>query len=184
MRKLPKDVQQSKKLKKLLVSGKNATEKKRIKIMIEYLRWKNMWEVSEWLWISHQTVVTTVEKYKKEWEKKFYKTKFKGRIESEKNKTIKEKIVKFIKKKQSEKEQVDINDIRTELNKDWEYSYNQCRWFTRRRLWLNYQKPFVTNQKQPTHAKEIAEWRLRKALYQVALEEWRVDAKCVKNKKI
>jgi hypothetical protein len=47
----------------------------------------------------------------------------------------------------------------------------------------NYQKPYVTSTKQPEFAKEIAEWRLRKAIYRVALEEWEIDAEAIKNKK-
>jgi hypothetical protein len=47
----------------------------------------------------------------------------------------------------------------------------------------NYQKPFVTNEKQSEYAKKIIEWRMRKAIYEVWLEEKEVDAKSVKNKK-
>jgi hypothetical protein len=47
----------------------------------------------------------------------------------------------------------------------------------------NYQKPYVTSSKQDKYAKQIAEGRLRKAIYTIAIEEKEIDADSIKNKK-
>ncbi len=180
-RKLQVDKEKGKELKKKLVEAKNNTERVRISIMVEYLKWKNTVQVSEWLWISHWTVCIALNKYIKEWENDFYKTNYKWTIESEEHKKVKKEIEKMIK---NSKTPMDINDIKKELNKQGkDYDYHKVWWFIRKRLWYNYQKPYVTNRKQSDHAKEIIEGRLSKAIYGVALEEREIDADAIKNKK-
>ena len=180
-RKLPMNKEKSKELKKMLVKARNNTERIRISIMVEYLKWKNTVQVSEWLWISHWTVCVALNKYINQWESNFYKTNYKWTIESEEHKEVKKEIEKMIKKS---KNPMDINDIKKELNKQWkDYDYHKVRWFIRKRMNYNYQKPYVTNTKQSEHAGEIIEGRLSKAIYEIALEEREIDAEAIKNKK-
>jgi hypothetical protein len=84
----------------------------------------------------------------------------------------------------AKKDEIDISDVRRELNKNgWEFNYWTTWRLTRKQLKLNYQKPFITSDKQDEFAKQIAEGRIRKAVLQVAIEEKEIDADSVKNKK-
>lgn len=161
--------------------AKNNTERKRIQILIQYMWWMNTTEVSESMQISYQTVWEAVKGYKKKGNE-FYKTNYKWRQESEKYKKLARQAKEII----EWEDNVDINEVRRKLEKKngEEYRYDKIHWLIRRKLWYNYQKPFVTSNKQSKYAKEIIEWRLRKWLYQIAMEEWKVDAESVKNKKI
>ena len=180
-RKLPVNQDEAGRVKKKLRKARNNTERVRIEIMVKYFKWKNSREVSEGLWISKSTVQNAIDKYIELWIDEFYKTKHKGRPESKRSIEAKQKIKKMIKEKKGE---IDINDVKRELNKDWsEFGYRTIWWLVRKQLECNYQKPFVTNSKQSEYAKEIAEGRLRKAVIEVWIEERKVDAKSVKNKK-
>ena len=178
---IPKNLERGKRVRKLMWSTKNNTERKRIEIVVQYLWWKNVREVSNSMLIGYSTVVRIVNRYKELWDE-FYKTSWKWRQENEKHKKLAiqaKEIVEW-------EDNVDINEVRRKLEKmNWEeYGYEKIHWLIRRKLWYNYQKPFVTSNKQSEHAKEIAEWRLRKWLYQIAMKEWKIDAESVKNKKI
>jgi len=131
--------------------------------------------------VSSSTVESVIRKYKQEWDS-FYKTNYKWRQENEYHK----KLATQAKAIMNGKENIDINEVRRQLEKEngEEYGYEKIHRLVRRKLWYNYQKPFVTSKKQSEYAKEIAEWRLRKWLYEIGLEEWKVDAESVKNKKI
>jgi len=171
----------ARKLRKLMEKTKNNTERKRIEIVVQYMWWKTVDEVSKSMLVSNVTVLKAVHGYKEKGDE-FYKTHWKWRQESEKYKKLAEQAKEII----ESDENVDINEVRRRLEKlNWEeYGYEKIHWLVRRKMWYNYQKPFVTSNKQSEYAKEIAEWRLRKWLYEIALEEWGVDAKSVKNKKI
>jgi len=175
------DRSKAKKIRKMMSKAKNNTEKKRLEIVAQYLWWSNMNEVTKTMLISKSTVVKVVNKYKDLWDD-FYKTKWKWRQEDEKHKKLAIQAKAII----DSENNVDINEVRRKLEqKNWEeYGYEKIYWLIRRKLWYNYQKPFVTSNKQSKYAKEIVEWRLRKWLYEIALEEWEVDAESVKNKKI
>lgn len=162
-------------------STKNNTERKRIEIVVQYLWWKNVREVAESMLIWYSTVVRIVNRYKKLWNN-FYKTEFRWRKENEYHKKLAAQAKEIIEWEGN----VDINEVRRRLEKmNWEeYGYEKIHWLIRRKMWYNYQKPFVTSNKQSDYAKEIAEWRLRKWLYQIAMEEWKIDAESVQNKKI
>lgn len=168
-------------IKKLMKKTKNNTERKRIQILFQYLGWKNIAEVRASLQVSSDTVSKTIRRYEKLWDA-FYKTNRKWRIESKDNKQLANQAKRYIDKK----DHVDINEVRRELSRKnkIDIPYWKAHWLVRKKLWYNYQKPFVTSKKQHPYAKEIAEWRLRKAIYEVALEEWEIDGDCVKNKKI
>jgi predicted DNA-binding protein YlxM (UPF0122 family) len=141
----------------------------------------NMREVTESMIISSSTVEKTIHRYKKMW-KKFYETNWKWRQENEENKKLAKQVKEFV----ATEENVDINEVRRKLEREnWKaYEYWKVHWLVRKKLWYNYQKPFVRSNKQSKYAKDIMEWRLRKWLYQIAMEEWKIDAKSVQNKKI
>ena len=178
------DKMKAKKLKKTMKKAKNNVERKRIQIMIQYLGWKNSTEVMESMLVSQQTVLTAIKRYIKDPEL-FYKTEYKGRIESEENKQLKKEIKEYISKETENGNYIDINTVRKAFNKrKWEsFSYRKMHWIIREQMGYNYQKPFITNEKQSDYAKEIIEWRMRKAIYEVWLEEKEIDAECVQNKK-
>lgn len=176
--------EEAKNIQKKLNQAKNDTERKRITIVYQYLWWMNMNQVSDSLLVWKQTVVNIVNAYK-ESPKSFFKTKWRWRIENEEIKKLKQQTREFIEKKQKEWSQIDINDVKDELEKKnkQDFHYSKIHRLIRNRLWLNYQKPYVTSAKQNEYAKDIAEWRLRKAIYQIGLEEWEIDVESVKNKK-
>lgn len=178
---IPASKIEAKRIRKMMSRAKNNTEKKRIEIVAQYLWWSNMNKVTETMLISKSTVVNAVNRYKKSWDN-FYKTKWKWRQEDEYHKKLAIQAREMV----EWEDNVDINEVRRKLEKmNWEeYGYEKIHWLIRRKLWYNYQKPFVTSNKQSEYAKEIAEWRLRKWLYQIAMEEWKIDAESVKNKKI
>lgn len=175
------DRNKARELKKLIWESRNNTEKKRIEIVVQYMWGKNVDEVAEWMLVSNVTVLKAVNSYKDKGEK-FYKTNYKWRQEDEYHKKLAEQAKEII----AWEDNVDINEVRRRLEKmNWEeYWYEKIHWLIRRKVWYNYQKPFVTSDKQSEYAKEIAEWRLRKWLYQIAMEEWKIDAESVQNKKI
>lgn len=175
------DKNKAKEVKKLMKNAKNKTESKRIQILVTYLCWLDIVETGKSMMVSTSTVMWVVKRYKEIWNK-FYETNWKWRQENEKHKKLAAQTKQII----ESEENVDINEVRRRLEKEnWEeYGYEKIHWLIRRKLWYNYQKPFVTSNKQSKYAKEIAEWRLRKWLYQIAMEEWKIDAASVQNKKI
>lgn len=178
---LKADPKKARELKKLMARTRNNTERKRLQIVVLYLWWMSMREVVSAMLVASSTVESAVHGYAKKWDS-FYKTNWKWRIESKENK----KLVKQAKQYIDSKDHVDINDVRRYLERKNKtvYGYQKVHWLVRKKLLYNYQKPFVTSKKQHPYAKEIAEWRLRKAIYEVALEEWEIDGESVKNKKI
>ena len=180
-RSLPIDIQKAKKLKLMMHKASNNTERKRIQILVQYLSWMGIRKVVSHMLVSSSTVESVIRKYKKEWDD-FYKTNYKWRKENEKHRKLAMQAKAII----ESEENVDINEVRRRLEKmNWEkYGYEKIHWLIRRKLWYNYQKPFVTSQKQSDYAKEIAEWRLRKWFYEIGMEEWKIDAESIKNKKM
>lgn len=178
---IPVDRKKAKELKGLMGKARNNTERKRIQILIQYLSWMWIRKVMEHMLVSSATVESAVHWYKEKWED-FYKTNYKWRQEDKHHK----KLVTQAKGIIEWEDNVDINEVRRRLEKmNWEeYGYDKIYWLVRRKMWYNYQKPFVTSNKQSDYAKEIAEWRLRKWVYQIASKEWKIDAESVQNKKI
>jgi len=184
-RKLEVNKEESKRLKWELRKAKNKTEKLRITIVSTYLWGKNTEQTAKSLWTYQSTVLNAINGYIKDKES-FYKTKHKGKVPSEEMSNVVTDIKKYIDKAIDEKNPVDINDVKNYINKKYNKDilrYETCRAIVRKRLGYNYQKPYVTSRKQPEHAKEIAHGRIKKAIYQVALKEWKVDAEAIKNKK-
>ncbi len=181
---IPVDLKASKTVKELMKEANNDTERKRISIVYQYLWWWNMNSVCKMLLVWNQTAMNAIHGYIDSPEL-FFKTQYRGRRESEEIKKIKKQTQGFIKKKQEEWQPIDINDVKYYLEKqnNQEFKYANVHWLVRYRLKMNYQKPYVTSNKQSKHAKNIAEWRLRKAIYQVGCEEWEIDAESIKNKK-
>ncbi len=184
-RKITVNKEDAKKVRTMLSKCKNSIERLRVMIVTTYLWWKNTEETWRSLGTFQSTVVRVINQYieNKEW---FYKTKYKWKKTSDKNKEIKEEIKKYIEDCIEKEEPVDINDVRNEINKKYKeevLDYGKCWAIVRRFFKYNYQKPYVTSRKQPEHAKEIAEWRLRKAIFRVAVEEREIDAEAIKNKK-
>lgn len=173
--------EEAKVVKSRLPNAKNDTERKRIQIVVLYLWWQNTAKVRESMLVSNVTVLKAVNGYKEKWED-FYKTNWKWRQENEYHKKLATQAKAIIKSG----ENVDINEVKRKLEKmnGEEYGYEKIHWLVRRKLWYNYQKPFVTSKKQSEYAKEIAEWRMRKWLFEIGLEEWKIDAESVQNKKI
>jgi hypothetical protein len=184
-RKIPVNKEESKNIKKLLLRCKNQTERSKVMIISTYLWGKNTMETGRSLGTFQWTVLKVIDAYieDKEW---FYKTKYKWKKTSERNQEIKDEIKKYIEESIENEKPVDINDVRAKINKKYQeevLDYGKCWAIVRKFFKYNYQKPYVTSKKQPEHAKEIAEWRLRKAIFKVALEEWEIDAEAIKNKK-
>ena len=176
--------EEAKELKKKLKEAKNSVEAKRIMIMINYLRWSNTDKVVKNLWVSKWTVLNTIHAYIKDKEN-FYKTNFTWKRASNKSKKIKERIKDIIEDKLNKWELVDIKDVEEEYNKKSEekLEYHQVWWYIRKVLWYNYQKPEVKDKRQDEHAKEIFKWRLTKAIIEIWIEEKKIDAYAIKNKK-
>ena len=179
-RKIPVNKEKAKEIKKLLWKAKNNVERKRIAIMVQYLSGSSMDKIVNSMMVSKTTVSRTVKRYEQD-ESNFFDTNYQWRIESVSMRELAEQAKKYI----SSEENLDINGLKRKLEKEngRSYEYKNIHWLVRKKLWYNYQKPFVTNEKQSPHAKEMAEWRLRKAIYEVALEEREIDVECVKNKK-
>lgn len=184
-RKLPINKKESKTIKKLLSKCNNSVERLRVMIVSTYLWWKNTEETGRSLWTFQSTVIRVIDQYIADREG-FYKTKYKWKKTSERNKTLKEDIQKYIENGINNNKPIDINDVRNAMNKRyWEtvIDYGKCWVIIRKHFKYNYQKPYVTSRNQPKHAQAITEWRLRKAIFRVALEEWEIDAEAIKNKK-
>jgi hypothetical protein len=184
-RKLPIDKEESKRVRGMLSQCKNSVERLRVMIVATYLWGKNTAETYASLWTFQSTVVKVIQQYveDKDW---FYKTKYKWKKTSEKNQKLKEDIKRYIEKWIEASNPIDINDVRKAMNKKYGedvINYVQCRSIIRQHFKYNYQKPYVTSRKQPEHAKDIAEWRLRKAIFRIGIEEKKIDAQAIKNKK-
>ncbi len=185
IRKLAIDKKEAQRLRKELRKAKNQTERMKITIVATYLWWKNTGQTASSLGTFQSTVLRAINGYISDKEN-FYKTKYKGKIQTEEMKNVLKDIKTFIDKCLIEKKPIDINDVKDYINKKYNkaiLSYQTCWEIVRKKLNYNYQKPYVTSKKQPEHAKEIAHGRLRKAIYQVALAEWEIDAEAIKNKK-
>ena len=139
-----------KELKWLMKKAKNNVERKRIQILIQYMWWMNTTQVSESMHVSYQTVWNAVHRYKEKWNE-FYKTNYKWRQENEKYKNLAAQAKEII----EWEDNVDINEVRRRLEKmNWEeYGYEKIHRLVRKKLWYNYQKPFVTSKKQSKYAK-------------------------------
>lgn len=184
-RKLAIDKNESQRVKKELRNAKNQTEKMKITIVSMYLWWKNTEQTARSLGTFQSTVLRAINEYIADKEG-FYKTNYKGKIPTEEMKNVVIDIKAFIDRCLKEKKPIDINDVKDYINKKYNkaiLSYQTCWEIVRKKLDYNYQKPYVTSKKQSEHAKEIAHGRLRKAIYQVALAEWEIDAEAIKNKK-
>lgn len=114
---------EAKNIKQYLNQANNDTERKRIMIVYQYLWWMNMNQVSDSLLVWKQTVVDIVNSYKEspEW---FFKTKYRWRIESEEIKKLKQQTEEFLKSNQQKWQQVDINDVKDELEKKNKQEFN------------------------------------------------------------
>lgn len=180
-RSIPISHEKAKEVKKLLCKARNDVERNRILILVQYLSGNTMAEIVSSMLIWNGTVWRAIKRYKEKG-MDFYKTAYKWRVETKRIKSLAEQAKRHI----ESEENLDINGLKRKLEKEngKSYKYNHIHWLVRTKLWYNYQKPFVTSHKQSSYSKEIAEWRLRKAIYKVACEERQVDAKAIKNKKI
>lgn len=184
-RKLEKNINKAKELKKELKKAKNSVEAKRIMIMINYLSGNNTDEVVKMMIVGKSTVMNSINRYIKDPEN-FYKTKFTGKRRTKESNMIVKKIDKIIKKKEENKEYMDINDILEAYNrssKGKKISYRKCWEIVRKVLRYNYQKPYIEDTRQSEYAKEILSGRLRKAITKIGIEEKLIDADDIKNKK-
>jgi len=176
-RKIAVDQEKAKGIKTLLKSCKNDRERRRVLIVSVYLWGQDIEKTSAILWVWLKAVCDILNLYIKdpEW---FYKTNYKGKIETQKRKNLKEEVRAYVEKKIDNMENIDINWVLRDINKtrDEEVTtYNWMRWILRKALQYNYHKPFVTNQKQSDHAQRIIKWRLTKSILEVALEEKHID---------
>lgn len=184
-RKIVTNKEEAKIVKRLLSKCKNKVERIRVIVISTYLWGKNTEETRILLWMSQWTILKIINAYMTDKEL-FYKTHYKWKKTSERNQEIKDEIKKYIDESIENERPIDINDVRIKINKKYKeevLDYGKCWVIVRRFFKYNYQKPYVTNKKQPEYAKEIAEWRLRKAIFKVVLEEWEIDAESIKNKK-
>ncbi len=190
-RKIPVQKDTAKQLKKMLKCSNNSTELKRINIMIVYLGWENSSRTSEILWVSKWTVQNVITKYVND-PKWFYKTNYKGKIETEERKELKKKTKDLVETMLSKEENPDINKILREINRIYSkknkgepiINYHWMRRILRKYFKYNYQKPFVKNNKQPENAEEIVKERLTEAIIEIQVEEnFDVDTVAIKNKK-
>lgn len=133
---------------------KNNVEIKRIDIAIEQINWKGYKEIKKNLncWESN---ISYVKKAYARDKNTFYKTNYRWAKETYKE-NYTNKILKFIKEKIINNKWSSIRDIVEflwlERNKK---SYNSVRYITRRRLQLNYQKPYIKDKKSPDNAEDI-----------------------------
>jgi len=184
-RKIEKNIKKAKELKKELKKAKNSVEAKRIMIMINYFSGNNTDEVVKMMVVGKSTVMNSINRYIKD-PKWFYKTKFTGKRRTKESRKMINKIDKIIKKKEKNKEYMDISDILEVYNRSSkckEITYNKCWGIIRRVLRYNYQKPYIEDTRQSKYAKEILSWRLRKAITKIGIEERLIDADDIKNKK-
>lgn len=184
-RKVAIDKNKARELKKLLWHGLNNIETKRVMIMSVYLEGKSIEKTTEALWVSNTTVWKTINRYIENPEN-FYKTRYKGRIETSERKSLKKEIQEYVEKKIENNENLDINEVLRTMNRKHNQevtTYNGMRWILRRFFNYNYQKPFVTNNKQSEHAEKIIKGRLTKAILEIAISENDIDASAIKNKK-
>ena len=175
---------EAKELKKKLRYVKNSVEVKRIMIMVNYLNWYNTKEVGKNLSVSEWTVCNTLKAYKED-KDNFYKTRFTGRRPSKKSNEIKGKIEKIIEDKINKWEMIDLKDIEEEYNRKEKdkVTYKQIWWYVRKRLWYNYQKPYVRDKRKSEYAEKIVKWRLTREIIKIWIEENKIDAESIKNKK-
>jgi hypothetical protein len=71
---------------------------------------------------------------------------------------LKTEIKSLVDEKINKEENIDINETLRQINKKHgsEVLTYSAMWFILRKQWkYNYQKPFVTNKKQPEHAEKI-----------------------------
>lgn len=185
-RKLPKDTEKAKELKKRLKECTNSIESKRMNIMIVYLNWSNVVEVQNTLWVSWYTVIQTINRYIED-QDNFYKTKYPWRPKSNEWKTIEERINKIIVDAYEKWEYLDIHWIQERYNKKYKKSkilnYRQTWTVVRERLKYKYQKPYIVDKRKPENAEKIVKERIREAIEKVAKKEW-IEVKRLKNKKI
>ena len=190
-RKIPVQKDKVKELKKIFKNTKNTVESKRLNIMIVYLGWENSERTSEILWVSKSTVQTTINRYIND-PKFFYKTKYKGKIETNDRKELKRETKKIVESMIDKAENPDINKIVRAINRKykkknkWEpiINYHWMRWILRKNFKYNYQKPFVKNNKQPENAEDIVKERLTESIIEIQVEEnIDVDNVAIKNKK-
>jgi len=181
---IPVNKEEAKRLKKMLKLGKNTVEIKRIMIMINYLNGNNTDEVVKNMWVSKQTVLNTIYRYKEDKEN-FYKTKFTGRRPTKESIKRKEEIKNIIEERLKKWELIDIKDVEEEYKRRTgkEIKYKEVWRYIRKELKYNYQKPYVRDKRQPKEAEKIVKGRITKAIIKVWIEERIIDAESIKNKK-
>lgn len=143
---------------------KNNVEIWRIDIMIEVLRWAKYKEIIERFKTTKDRIALVKRRYKNDKEN-FFKTNYKWAKETITKETT-DKIILYIKEKQEKNKWVDLYEI---LDFLWfernEKNYNKIWYITRRKLNLNYQKPYIRDKKSPDNAEEILKkkykWKLK-----------------------
>jgi len=136
-----------------LMKWKNLFEIKRIEIAIALLQWKIYREIIKELNCGHGTISNVSKTYKKD--KEFYKTKYKWAKEKY-WKEMEAKIRNIIEHGRKNNKWFDIWEMvdKLWLEKTIE-SYNTIWYITRRKINMNYQKPYVIDKESPENAEEI-----------------------------
>ncbi len=184
-RKIPVNLEEVKRLKKEIKNAVNSIQIKRITIMISYLWWLNMNKTVKALKISSRTIENTINKYMED-PQKFYLTNLKWKQMTKEKEELKNEVNTLITETNAKEENIDILDIQRIINKKYwveKLNYHQARSLIRRCLKSNYQKPYVTNHKQPENAKEIFEERLTEWILHIWIQTKTFDEKNIKNKK-
>lgn len=143
---------------------KNSVEIWRIDIMIESLMWAKYKEIIERFKTTKDRIALVRKRYKEDRDN-FFKTNYKWAKEQITKETT-DKIISYIKKQQEKNKWVDLYGI---LDLLWlernEKNYNKIWYITRRKLKLNYQKPYIKDKKSPDNAQEILKkkyrWKLK-----------------------
>ncbi len=184
-RKIPVNIEEVKRLKKELKNAKNSIETKRITILISYLWWLNIRQVVKALQVSSSTTEIVINKYIED-PHKFYLTNLKWKQMTKEKEDLKNEVSTLIVEANKKEENVDILDIQRTINKKYwveKLNYHQARSLVRKCLKSNYQKPYVTNHKQPENAKEIFEERLTEWILHIWSQTKTFDEENIKNKK-
>ena len=142
---------------------KNNVEIWRIDIMIEILMWYKYKEIIEKFKTTKDRISLVKRRYKEDKEF-FFKTNYKWAKEKIKKETT-DKIIWYIKQQKENNKWVNIYEI---LDFLWiernEKNYKKVWYITRRKLKLNYQKPYIKDKKSPENAEEILKKKYRRKL--------------------
>lgn len=156
MLKNKEEIERLKKLRK----WKNSIEIWRIDIAIEIVKWSKFQEIKDKINCWNDRIILVKRRYKED-ANNFFKTNYKWAKETITRETT-DKIILYIKEKQGENKWVDIYEI---LDFLWfernDKNYKKVWYITRRKLKLNYQKPYIKDKKSPDNSEEILKKKYR-----------------------